>query len=75
MAPRDVPYSQLVAQATANLRPARGMPQNQFVPPGLMGEQPGYPGSGGIRAPGMTPGAVSPHIDAALLRSAVEPGM
>ena len=75
MAPRDVPYSQLVAQATANLRPARGMPQNQFVPPGLMGEQPGYPGAGGIRARGMTPGAVSPHIDAALLRSAVEPGM
>ena len=75
MAPRDVPYSQLVAQATANLRPARGMPQNQFVPPGLADAPPGDPGCGGIRAPGMTPGAVSPHIDAALLRSAVTPTM
>ena len=44
-----------------------------MVPSGFEGLPPGYPGSGGIDAPGMVRGEVPPEIDAALLRQATEP--
>ena len=73
--PEDIPFEVLVNQALAqqNQLSPTGTPQNQFVPPANM-MPPGYPGSGAINAPGMTPGAVPPEIDAALLQHAYQSG-
>ena len=73
--PEDIPFEVLVNQALAqqNQLSPTGTPQNQFVPPANL-MPPAYPGSGAINAPGMTPGAVPPEGDAALLQQAYQSG-
>ena len=78
MAPRrqNVPMAELVRRAQAQLAPPSGIRTGgeQFLPPELHGERPGYPGSAGIGAPGMRVGDVPPEIDKALLQEAIGTG-